>query len=598
MKRLKPGWLDGKKELYVTSPYGYRIHPIKKKKLFHWGIDISVPTGTKIYAPFAGKLTTMGIRGGAGLYCTLESGGILLRFLHLSSCILGEKAGASTSVSEGQMIAKTGGAKGDRCSGSSTGPHLHFEYKFNGVSVDPQRVLSEKLVGKLNHVFSNGVPVRYNKRTGEEIKPLELKDGKPMDDVNISEAELEESSNRDISLFVDEQATEDLIDEEKDTKEGAAKGIWQIIKLAMDSNVMHLMLYDASISQQTGSLLGFFNKACQQPLVEFSGDTFGDQYYFLVRRPPFDKENMLRALNSQHMFDKSVSKLQQELGKLDRETSYYERPEDDKKKQKEWDKKFGEGSDYYNKQNDIYAEYGDYDNPYLIEDRFILNSNISFNTQDIYSWYQFYPQYELAGDKMQYIVPAILFPEYAAIWGSRPLIVQSQYASFKGLNLKDTEVDKVKQEIIDKRCRTVLDDLKYLIESNAYNPFTRQGTITIIGNRNIHRGMFIQVAIETLVDEIFYVDSVSHSYNITNNAVSDTTTLQVSHGMVKRYIKESQKSLGDISYFDLIEFKDYEKNRNQLNIGNWREVISHWCVNREVLNFFLKKQQFIKGEDY
>ena len=66
--------------------------------------------------------------------------------------------------------------------------------------------------------------------------------------------------------------------------------------------------------------------------------------------------------------------------------------------------------------------------------------------------------------------------------------------------------------------------------------------------------------------------------------------------MVKKYIKESNKQLGEISYFDLIDFKDYEKNRNNLNIGNWRETISHWAVNRDVFKFFLQKKQFIKGD--
>lgn len=619
--RLKYGWLGGKRELYISSPFGYRIHPKRRRKSFHYGVDISVPVGTEIKAPMNGTLKAMGVSNTAGLWCVLNSGNIQLVFMHLTQCAVGERAGATMSVSEGQLIGKTGGAKRNRLSGSSTGPHLHFEYRYstNGSwtkhnAVDPKRILSERLTGKLNSVFSGGVPVKIKRRTGKEIPALEVGDMKPMEEVNLSEAEINEDWNTNVSDMVDEEATEDIDVEPQETVEGAAKGIWQIIKLAMDGNVASLMLFDASISQQTGSLMNFFNKACQQPLVEFSGDTFGDQYYFLVRRPPFDKEGMIKALNTQHLFEVDVRKLEAELGKLKEDSGKYWENDNQsdrtsanwKIRMRDWYKRYGYGTNYWNKVQqleddirngkEIQNEYLRKANPYVIEKKDIMNSNISFNTQGIYSWYQFYPQYELAGDKMQYVVPAVMFPEYAAVWGSRPLQIQSQYASFKGLGTRDAQRNGLKDEVSDKRCRSILDDLKYLIESNAYNPFVRQGTLTIIGTRRIRRGMFIEVCIESGVPEIFYVEGVSHSYGIQGNTVSDTTTLQLSHGMVKKYIKESNKQLGEISYFDLIEFKDYEKNRNNLNIGNWREVISHWAVNKEVFKFFLQKKQFIKGD--
>lgn len=619
--RLKYGWLGGRRELNITSPFGYRIHSIKKTKKFHYGIDIGVPAGTEIKAPFSGTLVACGVQnGGAGLYCTLQNGNIQLVFMHLTWCMLGERAGATASVSEGQLIAKTGGAKGNRLSGSSTGEHLHFEYRYstNGSwtknnAIDPKRILSERLTGKLNSALSSGVPVKTKRRTGEEIPALEVGDMKPMEEVNLSEAEINEDWNTNVSDMVDEEATEDIEVEPQEVVEGKAKGIWQIVKLAMDGNVTDRMLFDASISAQTGSLMNFFNKACQQPLVEFSGDTFGDQYYFLVRRPPFDKEGMIKALNIQHMFEVDVQKLEAELGRLREDSGkYWENDDQSDEVRKGWSiriqnwlKQYGYNAQYLSKiqqleenirsGKEINNEYIKEANPYIIEKKDIMNSNISFNTQGIYSWYQFYPQYELAGDRMQYVVPAVMFPEYAAVWGSRPLQIQSQYASFKGLGTRDAQKNGIKDEASDKRCRSILDDLKYLIESNAYNPFVRQGTLTIVGTRRIRRGMFIQVCIESGVPEIFYVEGVSHNYGINGNTVSNITTLQLSHGMVKRYIKESNKQLGEISYFDLIEFKDYEKNRNNLNIGNWREVISHWAVNKEVFKFFLQKQQFIKG---
>ena len=661
--KLKIGWLGGLREFRITSPFGPRRF---NGHTYHNGIDIGIVVNTPIYAPFSGTLKGMGIGGGgAGLYCTLQSGNLMLRFMHLNWCMLGESRGGVANVKEGQLIAKTGGARGHRLAGASTGPHLHFEYIYNNVHINPVHVVSEKLIvagrglnlgitsRKTGRIYTSGnnndtSSISNNASKGGLSKYERIKkrrenhpivgDNNSMVNTSVSESEMQSMiDNTNSALETDIYATEniDLDEKPKETKEGKAKGIWQIIKLAMDGNVASLMLFDAAISQQTGSLMNFFNKACQQPLVEFSGDTFGDQYYFLVRRPPFDKEGMVKALNTQHMFEVDVQKLEAELGKLKEDSGKYwadERTDEAttnwRTRLKEWYKKYGGGTEYWNRVQqleddirngkEIQNEYLQHANPYIIENKDIINSNISFNTQGIYSWYQFYPQYELAGDKMQYIVPAVMFPEYAAIWGSRSLQIQSQYASFKGLGTRDAQRNGLKDEVSDKRCRSILDDLKYLIESNAYNPFVRQGTLTIIGTRRIRRGMFVEVCIESGVPEIFYVEGVSHNYSIANKGVNDTVTLQLSHGMVKRFItgidmSESRINYSKngttrnysvntndgnkkISYFDLIEFKDYEKNRNNLNIGNWREVISHWAVNKEVFKFFLQKKQFIETD--
>ena len=78
--------------------------------------------------------------------------------------------------------------------------------------------------------------------------------------------------------------------------ERLAPGIWQIVKLLMDSSVSNRQIIDSSISMMTGSLKTWFDKVCQEPFVEFSGDTYGDEYFFFVRKPPFDLENINRGL--------------------------------------------------------------------------------------------------------------------------------------------------------------------------------------------------------------------------------------------------------------------------------------------------------------
>ena len=613
---LKRGWLGGKTELRISSPFGPRRRPTAGASTNHKGIDISVPVGTQIYAPFAGKLVCQGVSRSAGLYCVLRSGSLELRFMHLSQCVLGERLGASRSVGEGDPIGKTGGARGDRLSGVSTGPHLHFEYRWNtsqrwssNDALNPARFMSEKLTGSVNHnTISKGLPIRINKTTGEE-EGYEVGDKNKVRYATFSEADVREDETYNGAYETDDTATEyyeeEIPNEDLGVNEEYAKGIWQIIKLAMDSNVQDLMLYDSSVSTQTGSILGFFNKACQQPLVEFSGDTYGDQYFFIVRKPPFDKKLMLQALTSQGIFDISIESVEKSLEELKNqgEEFKWDWTQDwvqNSRRLEEWRQKYGFGSEYLKQVQRLENEIREkketaelYKDVYTITNDEIINSRIDFQNSEIYSWYQFYPQFECSGDDMQYLVPAILFPEYAMIWGSRALQIQSQYASFKGLAVRDKAKNGMKSEVGDKRCRTILDDLKYIIECNAYAPFVRQGTITLKGTRRIKRGMFIQVRLEEGIDEVFYVENVSQSFNMTNNSVQRTTTLQVSHGMVKRYIKDSDKSKGDISYFDLIDFTGYEENRSQIGLGNWRDTISKWKVNREVFKFFLKRQQFI-----
>ena len=65
------------------------------------------------------------------------------------------------------------------------------------------------------------------------------------------------------------------------------KGIWQIIRLAVDSSVAGRRIADSSISYPDGSLINQFRKNVQEPFAEFFTDTYGDQFFFIVRKPPF-----------------------------------------------------------------------------------------------------------------------------------------------------------------------------------------------------------------------------------------------------------------------------------------------------------------------
>ncbi len=106
----------------ITSYFGYRIHPIKKKKKLHEGIDISLKTGSTLYALGDGVVVESKIATGHGITILIkhEIGGktYYTRYAHLSKkCKLG------TKVTQGKPIE---GAKSGN-TGWSTGAHLHFE---------------------------------------------------------------------------------------------------------------------------------------------------------------------------------------------------------------------------------------------------------------------------------------------------------------------------------------------------------------------------------------------------------------------------------------------------------------------------------------
>jgi murein DD-endopeptidase MepM/ murein hydrolase activator NlpD len=119
----------------VTSPYGYRTHPILKKKKLHTGIDIAVPSGTGIIAANAGKVIYAGYFGGYGNTIIIDHGGkISTLYAHNSKLLV--KVG--DEVEKGKVITKAGST------GLSTGPHLHFEVRENGQHVDPMKYLTSK----------------------------------------------------------------------------------------------------------------------------------------------------------------------------------------------------------------------------------------------------------------------------------------------------------------------------------------------------------------------------------------------------------------------------------------------------------------------
>ena len=117
---------------WVTSPFGNRISPITGMKQFHEGIDIAAQIGTPVVAPADGVVIKADFESGYGNIVELSHGyGLKTVFGHNSQ--FNVKPGQH--VKRGDIIAYSGN------SGSSTGPHVHYEVRVNGLPVNPVRYL-------------------------------------------------------------------------------------------------------------------------------------------------------------------------------------------------------------------------------------------------------------------------------------------------------------------------------------------------------------------------------------------------------------------------------------------------------------------------
>lgn len=112
----------------ISSSYGSRVHPIYGTRRFHDGIDIAVYVGTPVRATADGLVTWSGSKSGYGLTVIIDHGnGIETLYAHNSKLV----AKRGSEVKKGQVIAYSGNT------GVSTGPHLHYEVRKAGKSVDP-----------------------------------------------------------------------------------------------------------------------------------------------------------------------------------------------------------------------------------------------------------------------------------------------------------------------------------------------------------------------------------------------------------------------------------------------------------------------------
>lgn len=291
----------------------------------------------------------------------------------------------------------------------------------------------------------------------------------------------------------------------KEWKEELANGLWQLLDLNIDNNISSRITADSSMSSSQGSILNFIRTAVQEPLAEFFMDTYGDRFVITCRKPPTDQSSIISMLEGRPETEDGVPAIQPAI-------------------------------------IDILASD-------------VLQSNLVNNDSQIYSWYHFIPKSGILGtddSTSTMLLPAVFLKEYADIWGSKPFQQVHNYLPFELLQSNE-------EDACYKQCTN---DLKFVIESNQYTPFTRKGTITISGDRRIKIGNFIRYL---PTSEIFYVEHVQQNFAINGNSIERTTTIQVTRGMVESLIYGVHLSAEDgstkfVSYFNLVDTRlNYEK---------------------------------------
>lgn len=110
-----------------------RLHPVLKRVRPHRGVDYAAPTGTPVYSTGDGTVVHRGWKGGYGRVIFVRHGSRYTTvYAHLSKYAKGIRVGSK--VAQGQIIGRVGR------SGMTTGPHLHYEFRIDGIHRNPVKV--------------------------------------------------------------------------------------------------------------------------------------------------------------------------------------------------------------------------------------------------------------------------------------------------------------------------------------------------------------------------------------------------------------------------------------------------------------------------
>jgi murein DD-endopeptidase MepM/ murein hydrolase activator NlpD len=119
----------------ISSPYGYRNHPVREERKFHTGVDLSVPSGSEVKATADGIVSFAGWTENSGIVVVVEHGhGFSTAYAHNRKALVR----VGQRIARGEVIATSGST------GVSTGPHVHYEIWRNGRHADPVGYLARR----------------------------------------------------------------------------------------------------------------------------------------------------------------------------------------------------------------------------------------------------------------------------------------------------------------------------------------------------------------------------------------------------------------------------------------------------------------------
>lgn len=223
--------------------------------------------------------------------------------------------------------------------------------------------------------------------------------------------------------------------------------------------------------------------------------------------------------------------------------------------------------------------------------------DLSYDTRS-YSWYQLRVMSNHAGQNNTTslaFVPIVYLSEYAEVFGNKKMSFTDQY-----LNYKETEGPKATQSLSNFQAAAT-NDLIYIMESTAYLPFTRTGTITINGDRRIKVGTFIYFE---PTNEFFYVSSVVNNVSFLDGNLQRQTIVQVERGMYMPIlsnsfsnVKDRKDNAGEESkdvkpdYFKLIDLTEIRNAAKQAEAGKIATLVMP-KVDKDQFDYFLNRKMF------
>lgn len=250
------------------------------------------------------------------------------------------------------------------------------------------------------------------------------------------------------------------------------------------------------------------------------------------------------------------------------------------------------------------------ENMYITIDKVdLISTRLSYDDR-YYSWYQVYPMDGLMGNlqgMMTSFVPVVYFPKMAEKFGNKRFLFEDSYIRLGSTNGKNGVRD------LDNMVFNLIDDLCFVIESNAYLPFTKKGIITINGDRRIKVGTFVKLE---STNELFYVTGVNNSLTMMDDTLDRVTVLQVERGMKmeliinddtvmlkddstdkipKGYLINGKPKFYKYCYFDLVnteEIRSRMKERFDRSLSGKFETNSpsDFGLNDDVFDYFLNRR--------